>query len=255
MPEKEIIADIKKYIEDQRQSSNFYREISTKSDLKRFITSHEIHVALNSHKEIILQEETGLELGGMGNTSYSLIYPTNESIEIHDGTIMVLGPEINQLSQSSVDFALIIFIKGKNLTRKMRSHLKHLSFISDGIEGFSIRSIPQRLWCRLTKNILKRNFSFEFLAKAFLYLYEERYGSWIEKIEIILINSLPELIERIKTMGMKLDKLERLRWKEKINEWKKRLDCDYNWDCITCPYTETCEELRKIIRLRNEIEP
>ena len=44
-----------------------------------------------------------------------------------------------------------------------------------------------------------------------------------------------------------------LKWKDKIEKWKKRIDCDYDWECDACPYYDTCEEIKEVLEERNKI--
>ncbi|MFX0021781.1 MAG: hypothetical protein ACFE9S_05610, partial [Candidatus Hermodarchaeota archaeon] len=56
----------------------------------------DIKVELDKHKEIILQEETRLELGGINKKSFSMIYPfsnPNYINKLNNGRITLLGLE------------------------------------------------------------------------------------------------------------------------------------------------------------------
>ena len=44
-----------------------------------------------------------------------------------------------------------------------------------------------------------------------------------------------------------------MRWKKKIDEWKKRIDCDYDWGCEICPYQEECYDIKKTLVEREKI--
>lgn len=254
MSEEEILQEIKDFLKKERQLNKKFYEYALGLEPDKFFKNQDIRVSLNSHKEIILQEETGLELGGMNFKSFSLVYPSLNALNIENGKISLLGYEIDGINQKGIDFGLMIFIQGKGITSNIRDQLKHFYFISDGIEGFSIRSIPQRFWCRIKKDILEKNFSFEFLGKAIMYLYKLKFGSLIEAMEIIFVNYYINVIEKLISITSKLREMEQLRWKKKVSEWKKRIDCDYEWDCQICPYVETCEDLRKVLDSRYNLE-
>ncbi len=253
MSENEIISEIMKLIEHERRLNKDYHEFHVEPDLTRYIRNSNIHVALNSHNGIILQEETSLELGGMNNTSFSLVYSSDNPLDIEDGRISLLGPEIRELKELAIDFGLIILIQTTNVTSKDRTQLKDLQFISNSIEGFSIRSIPRRFWCRIQKDVLKKNFSFEFLGQAIFYLFRLHFPSIIKTMEILFINSYLDIIKKMISLTGKLRELEDTLWIKKVNDWKKRVDCEYEWGCEACPYIETCEELRKVLDYRSRI--
>jgi len=126
-------------------------------DYYNFFGKFDIGVKLDHFKEVILQEETGLELGGVNKKSFLQVYPVQELETLHDGNITLLGQEIKAIKESSIDFGLFILI-GVNKSDRENDELRQLSFISNSIEGFLIRTIPRRFWCRISSNALQRTF-------------------------------------------------------------------------------------------------
>jgi CO dehydrogenase/acetyl-CoA synthase beta subunit len=210
---------------------------------------------LNEYKDLVLNSETGLELGGIDKKSFSLVYPIklleNEdfSYEIH-----LVGQEIDELKTSSIDFCLFILLGVKNLPDDLYEDLRNLSFISDSIEGFTIRSIPRRFWCRINHIILKKGFSFQLLGKAICHLYKRKFGLELYSIKILMIGSNPILIDKWfdSTEKMRNDLNER--WRAKVNTWKKRIDCDFDWACKICPYFISCQSLQEVLERRKDLE-
>jgi CO dehydrogenase/acetyl-CoA synthase beta subunit len=251
---KKIVESIEEFLEQEvrlGKKVNSYQRNSNPSD---FFKKHSIKVYLDKCKEIILSEETKFELGGMNKQSFSLIYPINESELVEDGKIVLLGKEIRELIDKDLDFGLFILIGCKEITEKHIEDLKHFSFISNGIEGFMVRSVPQKFWCRLNSEIVKKNFSFEFLGNAIMYLYKEKFGNLIEAIEILFINSYGDSIEKFIEITSEIRQERKKKWAKKVEEWKKRADCDYEWDCKDCPFVDTCDLVRDVLEERKKIE-
>jgi len=226
-------------------------------DLLRYFNNHQIKVELNGYKEIILQEETELELGGINRKSFSLIYPiTNPNFKeyIKDGKITLIGPEIKDISESSIDFGMMIFIGGSRIIESDLDSFKQLNFISNGIEGFLIRSIPRKFWCRISAEIIEKDFSFQFLGNVIFYLYKQRFGNLIESMEIFFINSHPNIIDDFIRITSKIRDRINKRWIKKIENWKKRVDCEYDWGCEICPYQEECYDIKQVLVEREKIE-
>lgn len=249
---KKIIDDIRSYIENlTKQAANVqkYDRFTQPADLFR---KTGIKVQLEACKDIILQDETSLELGGANKKSFSMVYPFHLLQFINDGQITLIGPEIKEVKAESTEFGLLFLIGFKSIGQKTFDNLRHFNFISNGIEGFMIRTIPRRFWCRISHQIHDR-FTFEFLGNAIMHLYKEKFGDIIQSMELILINSLPKVIddftELIKEIREHLDK----KWQEKIEEWKRRVDCDYDWECVECPYYDTCEDIQEVLEEREKI--
>ena len=86
-----------------------------------------------------------------------------------------------------------------------------------------------------------------------MYLYNEKFQELIESMEIVFVSSLPEEIDEFIELTSEIRKQIELRWQDKIEEWKKRTDCDYDWECEECPYTDTCEEVKEVLEERKKM--
>lgn len=248
-----IILDIRNFLEKQKSNNNDFTLYNVSNDPLSFFKKLKINVEFENNKEIILQDETLLELGGVNRESFLLIFPTYQENLIYDGNISLIGPELKDIKESSVDIGLFILLGCKKITEKDFDNLRQFSFISNSIEGFMIRTIPRRFWCRINSDILPK-FSFEFLGNAIQYLYKKQFNDIIQNIEIIFICSKTELIAEFKEITSELYNYISVRWKNKIDGWKKRVNCDYEWGCEDCPYIDTCDEIREVLDERKKME-
>jgi len=253
---EEFLENLKKYINSEsKKGKDVFIYERNPNPLKLF-EKLDIKVELDKHKEIILQEETKLELGGINNKSISLIYPfSNLDIikYIKNGRITLIGPEIKDISDLSIDFGMVILIGGKNINEKDWDSLRQVNFISNGIEGFLIRTIPRKFWCRISGKIIK-NFTLEFLGNAIFYLYKQQFKDLIESMEIFFVSTNANVIDEIIDITSKINANINEKWLKKIENWKKRIDCDYDWGCEICPYQETCYDIKQVLVEREKIE-
>lgn len=252
MENLKAIEKIREFIKNQSQ---FVKELyiyEKTSNFPDFFKKANIRVDIENFNQIILKEETALELGGVNKKSFSLVFPINEIDLVIDGQITLIGKEMDQISDKSIDFGLFILIGSNKITEKDFDALRHFNFISNSIDGFMIRTIPRRFWCRISKNIIN-NFSFEFLGNAIMHLYKQKFKDSVNSIEIIFINSYPDIIDEFMDVSQDIRNYLDLKWKDKIEKWKKRIDCDYEWECDACPYYDTCEEIKEVLEERNKI--
>lgn len=254
MTYENTITKLRKFIINQEKAHtkvNLYHEYE---ETGKYFQKKRIGVELDSYKEVILQEETGLELGGMNRKSFLLIYPMKEKNLLQDGNITLIGPEIKFIQQKSIDFGILLLIRIKDESNQKLKQLNSFTFISNSIEGFSIRSIPRRFWSRISTEVLNKGFSFQILANAILYLYRKRFADLIEAMEIILINSHPDMIEKFLITCSELTSKLKEKWLKKLDDWKKRIDCDYDWGCEICPYQVECYEIKQVLVARKKKE-
>ncbi|MFX0082013.1 MAG: hypothetical protein ACFE94_09695 [Candidatus Hodarchaeota archaeon] len=253
---EEFRENLENYINSESQKEKDIFIYKKNPNPTNFFETLDIKVELDKHKEIILQEETRLELGGINNKSFSLVYPfSNLDIikHIKNGTITLIGPEIKDISDSSIDFGMIILIGGKKINEKDWDSLRQFNLISNGIEGFLIRTIPRKFWCRISENIIK-NFTLEFLGNAIFYLYKQQFKELIESMEIIFVSNNTKVIDEFIKLTSKINAHINEKWLKKIENWKKRIDCDYDWGCEICPYQETCYDIKQVLVEREKIE-
>ena len=252
MENSKVIEKIREFIAKEANAGKKFRVYNKTSELSSYFKKMKVGVGLDSFKEIILKEETSLELGGINKKSFSLVYPYYEIDYIQDGVITLIGPEINEIADQSIDFGIFVLIGSTKISEKEFDALRHLGFISSGIEGFMIRTIPRRFWCRISEKIRNR-LSFELLGKAIIYLYKQNFKELITSIEILIINSYPEAIDTFIEVSSDIRKYIDLKWKDKIEKWKKRIDCDYDWECEVCPYYDICEEVKEVLEERSKM--
>lgn len=251
---KNFIQNLRTFIESQTKTERETVIYNKQENMPKYFKNLGISVEIDGCKEIILQEETALELGGVNKKSFSLIYPIYQLNLINDGKITLIGPEIEKITTSSVDFGIFVLIGFKQISEKDFDNLRQFNFVSNGIEGFMIRTIPRRFWCRLNRNVIKKKISFEFLGNAFIHLYKEKFGELIKSMEVIFINSYPDVIKEFTDLTSDIRKKILEKWQNKIEEWKKRVDCDYDWECQDCPYIETCDEVREVLEERENLK-
>ena len=253
---EKFINNLRNYINSESQKGQNVQIYKKDENPLKFFEELNINVALDMHNEIILQEETRLELGGINKKSFSLIYPfSNQNFinQIENGNITLIGLERNEIHQFAVHFGMIILIGGKKISEDDWDSLRQLNFISNGIEGFLIRTIPRKFWCRVGKNVID-NFTFDFLGNAIFYLYKQRFAGLIESMEIFFMNTYPSVIDDFIEISSNINTFINEKWLKKIENWKKRIDCDYDWGCEVCPYQDECYEIKKVLVERERIE-
>ncbi len=253
MENKTNIEKIRDFLEQEQKSGKTLFSYPSRLNQTNSLTNFKIKIGLNKYKEIILEEETGLELGGMNKKSFSIVIPIKEINLINHGKISLLGREVNKIKEPAIDFGIILLIGIQDNTHINEDELRQLNFISNGIEGFSIRTIPRRFWCRISTSALQKGFSFEFLGNVIINLYKQKFKDLIKSVEVIFINSYPSSIEQFVVLSSDILSKVKEKWKKKIDEWRKRIDCDYDWGCEICPYQEECYNVKQVLVSREEI--
>jgi CO dehydrogenase/acetyl-CoA synthase beta subunit len=249
-----IIKKIRNFLQKEKNNGKTLFIYSFSSDPVNSVQNSKINIGFNGYKEIILEEETGLELGGINKKSFSIVFPISDEGLVEDGKIRLLGQEINEIVDKNIDFGVMILLEINRVKDEDIESLRHMSYVSNGIEGFAIRTIPRKFWCRISKSALQKGFSFEFLGNAIIHLYKQKFRDLIRSVEIIFINSYPSSIDEFIVLSSEILTKAKEKWQRKIEEWRKRIDCDYDWGCEICPYQEECYDVKQVLVSREEIK-
>ena len=240
--------NLRSFIETYKQHNYRLLDVSKDGIHSDYFELDRNYVQLDTYKEIVLQEETHLELGGPTKPSFSLIYPTSKLELIQNGKIHIFGPDISEIKESIIDFGILIVIGIEEDSDELYSQLRSLNFISNSIKGFQIRTIPRRFWCRISNELSASGFNLGLLSKAIIHLYKIKFKNLVKAIEILIISDNTSLINEF------IQEEFRQKFRKKVEEWAKRVDCDYSWSCDICPYQEECYAIKETLEKRKELE-
>lgn len=244
---------IKMFIATKKKTGLLIKEIKCPASINELKQTINFKFGEDVDTVFLLKEDIFVELGPPDHESVAFIAITRSSHELQDGLITVIGPDISDSAEKSLNFGQVILFEGRNLKdleyREMERELFHLK----NLEGFMIRAIPNKLWCRVSKDVGQRGFSFETLGKALMIMYKQRFPS-IDRMEILFMTSESsrDFLE-LKVLGSEVRKpfIEQYstQLKSRLTEIaeKKRDDCDNPWDCSECDFLQVCDEVRDIV--------
>lgn len=201
----------------------------------------------------LLKEDIFVELGPPQCESVAYITISRTPNDLQDGQITLIGPDIPESQGKSLNFAQILLFGGREIKDLEYKELERDLFHLKNLEGFMIRAVPNKLWCRVSKEVGVRGFSFETLGKALMIMYKEKFPS-IETMEVLFITTdSPRDFLELKVLGTEIRKEFILKYSTHLKSRladlteKQRDDCTNPWDCDECDYTEVCDEVRDIV--------
>jgi CO dehydrogenase/acetyl-CoA synthase beta subunit len=199
---------------------------------------------LSDSNQVILSEDTGLELGRPGTASRSLLLWDSNG-QVADKRITLVGPDFPEATSSSLPFAQVIMVGGKfsdeyDCYRDLRDVTYNLR-----LRGFMTRVFPgrQSIWCRVSKGALASRFNAQILGSALIQAMKEL--SFVDSVEVLLVTSSKEEIEELATAAdMVMDIVEAL-----IKMYE-----EMNFDCESCEYVEVCDSVVELRRIRDKLQ-
>lgn len=241
------IREVGQYEDGLRAEGRLVRKYKFTGSAEQLKERLPVRIGPQANQGILLREDTFVELGGPDEGSCGCFLITDDPSLIMDGRTTLIGPDIQESSRSALPFGQVVMAGGAELNYKEPETLQHLRFIGDQIEGYMLRSLPQSLWCRVSKNAAARGFNFEVLGRALMAVYKSQ-NIKIEAVEIIFITSSKKDVMRLAEIEAQAQKnIKQMR----EEYWKsKGYDINCGLDCRACVNKEVCEELRTVLRSR-----
>lgn len=197
---------------------------------------------------IIGPGDTLIELGHPVTTSMCLGMLTKREDLVADGSVTVVGKELQELPEGRYPFAFIVLTEVMETDESCRHALARKMSSCDSLAGCMARVLSDRIWVRLSKEALNRGIS---LGTIGWYLISElkKEKDKFNKVEVIYIVSEKDHVNRLRPVADKLAKNRNIRYKAK---YSKREDCNNVLDCEECPEFLTCQVFKDALVIARE---
>lgn len=197
---------------------------------------------------IILREDTHIELGHPSVGSCSAALATHEASLVVNGQITLVGPDISETDQRAVPFAQIAIARSTGNTEETSLAMDKVLHISAQTNGYMLRSIPDMIWARVSKDAARSGFSLCQHGSRLLSLLHEKCAD-IAAAEILFATSSREDVAGLKAIVEKAnDKMRKLMTYERKPDGT--YECTTALDCNECSEKPICDTIREVITIR-----
>lgn len=204
--------------------------------------------ASTEKRNIVLNQDVGVELGNPSDESTSFFVWTNNLDLVQDGAIRLDGPDIWECENRHMPFGKIILIGGRGFNEENcfeRYREMELLRYDLSLEGYMIRAVSQymREWSRVSKRAVAARFSFSILGGALIKLYKSL--KYIDAVEVFFVSSSPEAVRRIRGFG------------EQVMHYigaMRKLSEPHFLDCDSCEYRDVCDDVGELRAMRKSMK-
>jgi len=196
--------------------------------------------------QVILQNETAVELGSPGTDSISMVLLTADSSLVDDGKVTLIGSDLPACKGDSIAFGKLLFVAGHGFSEDnwhKRYEEASLSRLSLDLAGCSPRSFPQamREWMRVSQKGIDAGFTFDVLAREqYRALHEMEF---VDAVEIVFITSGSSDVVRFKDIAERAAKAERA-----MNKMAEQLV----YNCGECEFQDVCDEVDELRKMHEK---
>lgn len=245
------ISQITKYIEQLRKKGLPVKQINCPVSPNQLVAGLPIKIGAKSSSGVILRSDTFVELGSPDAGSAAFFLWTENTSKLKDCRITLIGPDIPESEGASLPFGQVLIIGGTGLDVSDHGDLERIQHVGDQIEGYMIKSVPQRTWSRISRGSADKGFNFEMLGRALIHIYKSTAPK-IEAMEVIFVTTSRDDVEALGKIGEQVRKISDNITKE---TWKARgydIECFSVWDCDSCPDSSVCKEIKEMIGVRKK---
>ncbi len=192
--------------------------------------------------DMVLKEDTALELGAPGDGSLFMVHWTKARANQNHAAYL-LGPELKDLPAGQNPFALAATVYGNFNDDYDAYRMLMDALYETKLDGVSVRLVPTRggIWCRISRRALEGGFSFDRWAAALIENFSARDS--VIAARILFVTSGYKDIAGLFPIAKQTGSI--------IGAMKKMVE-DMDCDCASCEYEQVCKGLDelKIMRRR-----
>jgi CO dehydrogenase/acetyl-CoA synthase beta subunit len=243
---------VHEYVEEMEEKGNSPRVYRSPTTVSELIEDLPIRVGAGASPGIILRGDTYVELGSPDAGSCALLLWTDNPSLVSDGRITLIGPDIGESGGASLSFAQVVLVGGAELSEQEHSALDQSQYVADRIEGYMIKSTPERMWSRVGRDVAEKGFDFSALGKALMVILKSEVTK-VQAVEILFVTSGKDDVQRLDEIATQVRSISKNIVRE---NWLARgydvLECSFGWDCSTCTDKAVCDEIRQVISVRKK---
>ncbi len=243
------LAKVRKYIAEKRKQGRRVREIQSDTTDEKLIQGLPVHVGVQERLSLVLKEDTFVELGNPSIAASAFVIWSDDPACIQDGRITIIGKDIQESDGQSLPFGQVIIVGGTELKEEHFFDLERTQYTSDQIEGYMLRSVPRRVWSRVSNHAADRGFSFETLGRALMVIFRRKHPL-IEATEVVFVTSSKEDVNQLDDIGASVRNFS-----GGLKKLQRQEDGTYEcseYTCATCNEQEICDSIRAWLKLRRK---
>lgn len=242
--------EVHRYIETARTKHGPLREIDCPRGADEVLKGLPVGVGPQASTGIIFRGDTFVELGNPDTSSCAFLLWTDEPRLIRDGRITLVGPDIPESQGRNLPFAQVLMVGGSALQEEYQEALDRRQYVFDQIEGYMVRSVPQRMWSRVSRAAVDKGLGFETLGRALMGIFKTQLPQ-VEAMEILFVTSSEADLAVLENIATQVGKISRdIRRSSLIRGLDGTYECTTAHGCKVCSDKAVCDDIKELVALR-----
>jgi CO dehydrogenase/acetyl-CoA synthase beta subunit len=200
--------------------------------------------------EVILGEDVAVELGHPSTASQVIVLLCHQPDLVQNGRISIVGSDLDEMkSGGRHPFAQVVMLAVTGDGTPDPFEIDNTQYLMHRLPGYMVRSVPGRLWVRVSKSGRDAGLTLETVGSALVSAYisdfEEVVGA-----EVVFVTSSPSDVDALSLISTEANILAG-RHKKLALGVDGEVECQ-ELNCETCDEQEVCDSLRDIVIKRRK---
>jgi CO dehydrogenase/acetyl-CoA synthase beta subunit len=198
-----------------------------------------------NNPEIILARDVAVELGHPSTASRAIILITHKTECLVNDQISVVGPDLNEMNKNvNQPFAQVVMLCVNKHNPPNPFNVGHTQYLFNRLPGYMVRSVPGKLWVRISKKSLKNGMRLETVGSALIAAYKNDFAA-VESAEIVFVTQSKADVESLSQIATEANILIGNHKKLILRE-EGEVECA-ELSCETCDEKPVCDNLRDVV--------
>ncbi len=196
--------------------------------------------------EVILGEQVAVELGHPSTASKAVVLVTRRPGIVHHGRISIVGPDLDRLEkeQGPHPFAQVVMLAVDREREPDPFSIDNAQFLTHRLPGYMVRSVPGRLWVRISKAGRAAGLDLRAVGSALVAAYRLDFEG-VEAVEVVFVTSSRADVEALSVVAAEAEILAG-RHKKLVLGVDGEVECR-ELNCEICEEKPVCDSLRDIV--------
>lgn len=216
---------------------------------RAFMRRAGLSARMSGRATIVPADECAVELGAPRAANVNMVLWTTEESLVKDGEIRLMGPDMARSGKVSWPYAQVIFVALSDPDNVDPFQLESAQYLSNRLPGFMVRTVPGRLWARVSRDAIAAGMDFARLGGALIAAYRDDFPE-VTAVETLFVTLDDDHVRALEPVAAEA-RIVLGKNKKLVLVGDGEYECS-DLDCDDCDEQETCDEVRDIVILRRK---
>ena len=217
-------------------------------DIAAFVSRTGFAVGGPGSPEVVLASQVAVELGHPCTASEAFLLMTTSDGLVTPGRISCAGPDVSGLGKGPEPLGQIVLLQIARDRTPDPFDLENAQYLTHRLPGYMVRSLPGRLWVRISRGAAAAGLTLETVGQALIAAYLEFEG--VEGVEVVFITASEEAVASLAPIAREA-KILAGQHKKLVLSPDGGVECT-DLHCEECEERTVCDALRDVIVKRRQ---